>query len=194
MAIEKMQGQDGKLEAISYIPSGTNRISALEVGITRLVSVAATEMYTTIDALTGSNATWSGTEEYLFQTTRYRLGTSGRYRALFILSPGILVVTIFSAWLSGVLQARDAGELVAFNPLDPGSALVAGMNRDGARLPIDIALFSEADADILQKSGVLLKYGPVKGSRMGIEAIGNQGIQDDSGVDKAGRPLSAYQD
>jgi hypothetical protein len=52
-----MQGQDGKLEAI-YIPQETDRISALELGITRLVSLAAPEMYSMIDALKGSNATW----------------------------------------------------------------------------------------------------------------------------------------
>ena len=191
MSLEKMQGQDGKLEAISYIPQGTDRINALELGITRLVSVAATEMYSTIDALKGSNATWANTQDYLFQTDRYRLGVKGTFKPLFILSPGILILIILVAWfLIGIMRSGDR-RLIGFNPLDPGSAIVAGMNRDGTRLPAEIINYSEVNADILEKSDVLIRYGEVKGNRMGIEVMDGTYIPDGAGE---GRPLSAYKD
>ena len=198
MALEKMQGQDGKLEAISYIPQGTDRIQALELGITRLVSVGATQMYSTIDALGGSNATWSNTQEYLFLTKRWRLGLAGKYRPLFILCPAVLILVILIAWFMIVLLRAKEGKLVDFNPLDPGSAIVAGMNRDSARLPAEIVGFSEVDADILQRSNtLLLGYGLVKGDRMGIEVLGGgdggEYVQDGLGG-SSGRPMSAYKD
>ena len=194
MALEKMQGQDGKLEAIAYIPQGTDRINALELAISRLVSVAATKMYSTIDALKGSNATWSNTQDYFFQTSRLRLGLTGKYRLLFILCPGVLILVIFIAWFYIVLLRAKEGKLVEFNPLDPGSAIVAGMNRDSARLPVEIVNFSEADAEILQKSNTLLGYGNVKGDRMGIEVLGGEYVQDGLGGESSERPMSAYQD
>jgi len=198
MALEKMQGQDGKLEALAYIPEGTDRIKALELGITRLVSVAATEMYSTIDALKGSAATWSNTQDYLFQTKRSRLGVKGKYRLFFVLSPAVLVLIILIAWVFIVLLRVKEGKLVEFNPLDPGSAIVAGMNRDSALLPVEIVDFSEVGAEKLQKSnGLLLGYSPVKGTRWGIEVRSGGGggyVQDGLGGGLPERPILAYKD
>jgi len=87
---------------------------------------------------------------------------------------------------------------VEFDPLDPGSAIVAGMNRDSARLPVEIVNFSEADAEILQKNNTLLGYSNVKGDRMGIEVLGGRDgseyVQDGLGGGLSGRPMSAYKD
>ena len=194
MALEKMQGQDGKLEAISYIPQGTDRIKALELGITRFVSVAVTEMYSTIDALKGSNATWSSTQDYTFQTIRNRLGVQGKYRDLFVLCPAILVLIILGAWFSIGIVRAGGGKLTGFNPLDPGSAVVAGMNRDSMRLPKEIVGYSEVDPNALLESNVLVRYGDVNAGRKGIEIIGGTPIQDDVAESIGGRPLSGYKD
>jgi hypothetical protein len=193
MALEKMQGQDGKLEAISYIPQGTDRIKALELGITRLVSVGATRMYSTIDALEGSNATWSNTQEYLFQTKRFRLGLTGKYRPLFILCPAVLILVNFISWFYIVLLRAKDGKLVVFNHLDPGSVIVAGMNRDSARLPVEIVNLSEVDAEILQKSNTRIGYGNV-GDRRGIEVLGGDGAEYFQDRGSSERPILAYQD
>lgn len=194
MALEKMQGQDGRLEAISYIPQGTDRINALELSITRLVSVAVTEMYSTIDALKGSNATWSSTQDYIFQTTRNRLGVKGKYRILFVLCPGVLMLVIFVAWfLIGIVRAGE-GKLIGFNPLDPGSAVVAGMNRDSMRLPMEIVDYSDVDADVLGESDVLVRYGGMNAGRKGIEVIGGTPIQHGVAESIAGRLMSGYKD
>jgi hypothetical protein len=194
MALEKMQGQDGKLEAISYIPQGTDRISALELGITRLISYGATDMYSTIDALKGSNATWLNTEDYLFQTNRFRLGVKGTFTPLFILSPGTLILIILVTWfMIGLVRSGDR-RLIRFNPLDPGSAIVAGMNRDGTRLPVEIINYCEVDAAMLEKSELLLRYGDVKGNRMGMKVPDGTYMSDGAGEGVGGRPTSAYKD
>jgi len=189
MGLEKSQGQDGKLEAIAHIPNGANRIEAIELGIERMVSVAATNMYGTIDALTGSSATWSRTQQYAFRTRRFRLGVAGKYTVFFILSPAILLILILVSYLAvGFVRESNLG----FNPLDATSAIVAGMNRD--RLPVEVANLSDANPDALHDSDLLLKYGPVNGVRMGIQAMGSAYVQEGYGAPSPGFATGEYKD
>ncbi|KAF8316394.1 hypothetical protein DL93DRAFT_2154811 [Clavulina sp. PMI_390] len=172
MALEKSQGQDGRIEAISFIPSGTDHVQAIELGIERMVSVAATNMYSTITALQSSNATWSHTEPYLYQTLRYRLGVSGRTGIIFILAPIGLFIIVVAMW--SVVGISDDG--MVFNPLAPLNTIVAGMNRE--RLPVEIADLSEAKGKALEESNILLRYGWVNEHRMGVIVGGSSYIHD----------------
>lgn len=192
MGLEKMQGQDGKLEAISHIPDGQDRIEAIELGIERMISVAATDMYSTVDALVGSNATWAHSQTYFLQTQRFRLGVKGRYSVIFVLPPAILVMILIVGWFAvGFSRMGDLG----FNPLDPPSALIAGMNRD--RLPVEVANLSDASQDELRMSDLLLKYGNVSGGRMGVEVNGSSyvpvghGSRDSAGGYKDESPMAS---
>lgn len=189
MGLEKSQGQDGKLEAISHIPDGANRIEAIELGIERMVSIAATNMYSTIDGLEGSNATWTRSQEYTFKTPRWRLGVQGRYTVIFVLSPAILLLLLVVSWLTvGFLRENN----LAFNPLDPLSAMTAGMNRD--RLPVEIANLSDADQSELSSSDLLLKYGYVNEERMGMMVLGGAYAEEGYGAPLSGPLGGGYKD
>ncbi|KAF8316396.1 hypothetical protein DL93DRAFT_2166234 [Clavulina sp. PMI_390] len=172
MALEKSQGQDGRLEAMSFIPSGTDHVQALELGIERMLSVAATDMYNTLYNLKGSNATWSHTQSYFYKTVRYRLGVAGKYNILFILPPSIMFIIIFALWI----RVGTSMDGMAFNPMDPLSTIVAGMARD--RLPVEIAQLSGAKGEELEESNILLRYGWVTDHRMGIIVNGGSYVPD----------------
>ncbi|KAF8329353.1 uncharacterized protein EI90DRAFT_3125143 [Cantharellus anzutake] len=172
MALVKSQGQDGRLDAISLIspqtrstPGGT--IRALELALERMASVGATEMYGLLDGI--SNITWPNTTDYTFATRRYKLGVSGKYSLMFLLSPGILLFALLWGWgWVGFEKGVDGG----FNPLHPSCTAAAGMKRE--ILAAEVAGTKDADADELEELDVIVKYGYVDGTRLGLEASGGQ--------------------
>ena len=166
LGLVKAQGQDGKLEAIAYIPSVMSQrnggtIQAIAVALERMASVGATEMYGILDGLTfpandtSENAiTWAGTTEYTYATQRYRLGISGKFSLLWALSPGTLLLCVTWMWMwVGFRKGVDGG----FNPLNPTCAAVAGMKREV--LAAEVAATKDADEDELEELDVYVKYG-----------------------------------
>ncbi|KAF8329357.1 uncharacterized protein EI90DRAFT_3125146 [Cantharellus anzutake] len=172
MALVKSQGQDGKLEAISLIsserrstPGGTTK--ALELALKQMASVGATEMYGVLDSL--SNITWPGTMDYTFATQGYKLGISGNYSLIFLLSPVTLLLALLWGWVwVGFRNGVDGG----FNPLHPSCTAAAGMKREV--LVAEIADTKDADQHGLDELDVTVKYGYVNGTRLGLEVPGGQ--------------------
>ncbi|KAF8329355.1 uncharacterized protein EI90DRAFT_2997054 [Cantharellus anzutake] len=172
MALVKSQGQDGRLDAISLISPQTRStaggtIRALELALERMASVGATEMYGLLDGI--SNITWPDTANYTFATRRYKLGVSGKYSPMFLLSPGILLFALLWGWAwVGFAKGVDGG----FNPLHPSCTAAAGMKRE--ILVAEVVGTKDADEDELDELDVIVKYGYVDGTRLGLEASGGQ--------------------
>lgn len=80
MVLQKQQGQDGRLEAVMlFEPNVTvSRMDKIGEAITRMVSVAATEMYANLyDQLANSSTTAQyAMQEFELSTPRLMLGNS----------------------------------------------------------------------------------------------------------------------
>ncbi|KAM0748684.1 hypothetical protein T439DRAFT_327954 [Meredithblackwellia eburnea MCA 4105] len=130
MALQKQQGQDGRLEAVALLAKGASTITAFETALTRMVAVGATEMYSILDTYTTqgiNNGTYPTTpfknqQTLVFSTPVYRLGAdSAEY---WVAAPGLMALLLIAGWLRFCFHAQVS----KFNPLDPVSMAAAGLN------------------------------------------------------------------
>lgn len=148
MALQKQQGQDGRLEvggfrstpvrvaaltvsvvqAIKLVGQGTSTIKAFELAISRMVSVAATEMYAILDDATmsavknGSLAAvpWTNGQTVAFRTPQSRLGAvSAVYWGV---APAFMALLLLAGWMRWSTHSSPS----EFDPLHPVSMAAAG--------------------------------------------------------------------
>ncbi|KZT67289.1 hypothetical protein DAEQUDRAFT_403616 [Daedalea quercina L-15889] len=169
MSLIKMQGVDGVLEPISYVPNGTDRVYALQTALERMVATGATEMYATIDG--NSSVHWAQTVEYTYTTSRTRLGSAAGRSLGFITGPVVLTALIFIGWL---LVGFDRNGDVCFNPLSPSNVAAAA-----TRTNVDLDTASGQRQ--LDRLPLLLKYDQVSDGRNGLNAVEPQADEGDKG-------------
>lgn len=81
MAMQKQQGQDGRLEVVALARDPSTRLSKLAESLTRYVSIGATEMYSSLYSQlsnTSSIATYPE-GKYVYMTPRYVLRKISRF-------------------------------------------------------------------------------------------------------------------
>ncbi|EIM84198.1 uncharacterized protein STEHIDRAFT_112641 [Stereum hirsutum FP-91666 SS1] len=188
MAFIKMQGKDGILEPISYVPNGTDRVFALQEALRTMVSVGATEMYafqTSNSTVLSSYDTPASQQPYTYTTTRTRLGSKSGHILAFASSTVILTGTLLSGYIyisalhspalhssavhvQGMTKNHTARDL-PFNPLHPASIALAGLNRNEREtLPRQVEEHHVADPDGLHDVPIVLRYGFVNEKRLGL--------------------------
>lgn len=70
MTLIKLQGQDGRIEPISSVPPGRDRIDALRYALQNVVALGATEMYATMYKNRTVTDAWADHVPLYYITTR----------------------------------------------------------------------------------------------------------------------------
>ncbi|KZW03238.1 hypothetical protein EXIGLDRAFT_828605 [Exidia glandulosa HHB12029] len=164
MTLVKLQGQDGDITPAAAIPPGRDRVQALSVALKNIVAMGATEMYATMYANHTVRGQWTGTVPLRYVTTRNRLGSDSKENFAFIACPLVLTIIIVAG--CAVVAGRPEPN-VPFNPLHPGSAMAAGMNRQ--ELSLLVREHDTADTSALGDLPVILRFRPVTDERWGID-------------------------
>ncbi|KAJ9104633.1 hypothetical protein QFC21_002131 [Naganishia friedmannii] len=121
MAMQKMQGQDGRLEILSLINNtqGRTKGEMLEGALEKMLEIGATEMYT---HLPNTNAALN--QRCALQTPRTVLGSRTAYGYLWAIPPAILALIFLIGWIC--LGFRRAAQAY-WSPLDPACMAVSGV-------------------------------------------------------------------
>jgi hypothetical protein len=82
MTLIKLQGQDGRIEPVSSVPLGRNRVDALAFALRNLVAVGATEMYAKMYANCTITNGWNDYVTLYYVTTRYVVFRHSRLQVL----------------------------------------------------------------------------------------------------------------
>ncbi|KAJ9113197.1 hypothetical protein QFC22_006036 [Naganishia vaughanmartiniae] len=121
LVMQKMQGQDGRLEILGLINNtqGRTKGEMLEPALAKMLEVGATEMYTHLPT---ENAALN--ERCALQTPRTVLGSRTAYGYLWAIPPAVLALVFLIGWLT--LGFRRAARAY-WSPLDPACMAVSGV-------------------------------------------------------------------
>lgn len=170
MVLQKQQGQDGRLEAVMlFEPNATvSRMDRIGEAITRMVSVAATEMYASLyDQLSNSSAIAQyAMQDFELSTPRLMLGNNTWTSLLFLIAPLFFMTLVAAGWFYYGLSSQAT---LRFNPIDNAAMAAAGMN--ALIVPSEIIEECVADMDRLTQrcDHIRFRFGtPAHGPGSGV--------------------------